>query len=234
MSTDPRKTLLDPWQDHASSKGLMCRVRESMRVGVMPRVERDLVLDRYEASLAKAASTQGRRTLAVPDMHSWAKVLGVDIMPSKTAERDRRRLEREEPGMSKPGPGKWAHSSSLSRENLYSRNKYFDRDNLIPGPSAGPHWRSSEYQGGASRGAAVPEVVALDGFLSDLQGRVVSLEGTAGVQSTPKPGSSGIAAGGITHYGRLASGVHGPGKPTTSDLYGVPVEVMTNAMEVRR
>lgn len=206
----------------------MRRVGGGIGVGDLSRGERNLVFDQYKASIAKATSCQGRRTRAVLDMHSWVKAVGVDIMSSKTAERDRRRVERG------AQLGKCAPPSSLLRENFHNRNKYFDRDSMTQDPLGDSGGTSSVDQRVTSRGAAVPEVVALDGFLSDLQGRVVSLEMTAGIEHTPMSSSSDIATGSIAPYGRSISEVEGPSKASPSDLYGIPVEVMANAIEVRQ
>lgn len=237
-AADLRKTLHDPWLHHPTTTDtIRSQLGENDRGDSLQCGEKNLVLERYEESIAKATPYKRRMSRVIPDMHSWAEVLGVDIRSSKTTQRERQRLRRGELGMYEPGPGKWTPSSSLSRKNVGSRTHQYlpDRDNLIYHTIDPPRGRASPHGRGNTNSGIDPssEVAALDGFLSDLQGRLISVEGKTRLASAPAPssGSHAAANGAITHRG-CTGGVH-ERDLEKSDLYGVPLDLMNNVMDVR-
>lgn len=190
---------------------------------------RENVFDKYEASVARVASRGGKvvGNRAVPDMHSWAAVLGVDIDSSKVTEREHRRLELEEVGHNW-APGAWNPApSTKSREERHGTAQ--QRQASSPGRrESGP-----PFPGGKRR--AVPEVVALNGFLSDLHDRLHSVEtGAVRAGTTPAPSSFvrvGSGSVNMNIHTRRDSGKRSMG---LVDEYGIPQSLLANAEEVRR
>lgn len=185
----------------------------------------DYVRGKYEASLANATTRKGQRSRAVPDMDSWAEMLGVHVKSSKATQRDRRRLERNAFGMSQTGPGKWAPASSVSWGDLNNVAQFSDVDSVT-------HGRAHACQELKGRRTVVPEILALDGFISDLHGRLSSIKEGGRAKTTPAHVSSGRDAGVIAN-GRSA-GVDGLDVARSSDIFGVPHDVIASAADVRR
>ncbi|CAM9599517.1 unnamed protein product [Scytosiphon promiscuus] len=192
---------------------------------------RGRVLDRYEASLARTLERgPGRPGSHPPAMDMWAMALGVEMDKSKSTERARRKVELEEAGKrmdvwASPVPP-ITHQPQL----LPRRRK-----------------RGREALGGAARGQAgafVPDVTALDGFVSDLQLRLFSVEGSAVTKNlrtdVPRPSRSvrGGSDTGRRGYERQTP-VPAPGGPhaafvASTDVYGIPEAFIANAEEARR
>lgn len=238
---DVRKTLLDPWvpMDHQLSRNILPgrQAERRTRSSRFPRTKEILrrtgsaaapagaphglktSLDRYEASVARATTTSHRRRRggslhgAVPDMHSWAEVQGVDIGSSKTAKRDRRRLELGA-GAYKPGLGPWPSPPPIQdRANV-------NRDQGTPVLTGGRTYDSAT---GHRKGTLGPEIAALDGFLSDLHGQLESLEQSGRVDTAPAYTKTSNEWPAEDNAGDMFGSV---------DMYGIPHEVIANAMEV--
>lgn len=195
------------------------------------------VLDKYEAALAKTLERgPGRPGSHSPAMDIWAMALGVDIDNSKATERARRKVELEEAGQSIERGG-WATSvpPTRSQSSLSPRRRKRGRDALD----------------GAARGqpsAVVPDVAALDGFLSDLQLRLNSIEGGAVRNSNstvvPRPSGSVLGASDADsrEYERNVRVSSSGGPPVearavstgSADVYGIPQAFIANAEEVQQ
>eukprot|EP00903_Cladosiphon_okamuranus_P014275 g13258.t1 len=175
-------------------------------------------------------------------MDEWALALGVDIDHSKATDRARRKVELQEAGHSTE-PGRWTPP--------------------VPPPTAPyqsvfgnhPRKRGRDALGGSAgsrHSPVVPEVTALDGFLSDLQRRLKSVEAGA-VRSShntvvPAPTSSiGSKRGqgtGVARLPKRKTAVTGTGgrldeatalsSASLVDIYGIPRAFVANAEEARR
>ena len=260
--TGQRRNLLDPWVDlpiggastnntrvrsaaydgHGLQHPTKSEVRRMRRISDERFRKGELgshvrILDKYEASLAGDRKQPGQPGSPSPAMDIWALALGVDIDCSKATERARRKLDLEEAGQS-TDPGGWAHS--------------------IP-PTTAPDRRRKRGRGvlgggtaGGRRRPVVAEVVALDGFLSELQGRLKSVEGGAvgrgGNTIVPTPATSSSVYDGERGRSRAKlmrrdSAVAGVGdeyggdgessSASLADVYGIPKAFIANAEEVR-
>lgn len=150
-------------------------------------------------------------------MDVWAQALGVDIDSSKSAERARRRVELEEAGQ-RTVPGAWTPPvPRTTNQSLLSRRRPRGRD--APGEAAG-----------RARSPVVPEVDALEGFLTDLQGRLTSLEGGAvrnrGTVVPTRSSAARAGPGGDDTIGAMPSA-------GLVDIYGIPQAFIDNAEQVR-
>lgn len=204
--------------------------------------ENTRLLSKYEASLGRALNQRGKPGSQSPAMDVWAMALGVDIDHSKATDRARRKVELEEAGLS-TDPGGWTPlvpPTTAPNQLLGTRRRKRGRDAL--GDSAG-----------SRRNPAVPEVTALDGFLSDLQQQLKSVEGGAvsGRHSTVVPTSASSSIGsdgghhgrGVTSLPRRAATVAGSGDRYDEadavssaglvDVYGIPQAFVANAEEVK-
>lgn len=263
-SADPRRTLLDPWVDTSrgstinnNSSSFTTRARPSARDqnrhptksdalwlrtkegrgSRIPDSEQTRILNKYEASVAKTLNHHpGRPGSHSPAMDIWAMALGVDIEHSKATERARRKVELEEAGQS-TGRGAWASAVPSTAPNpTSSSNRSVKRDNdTLHGLAR------------RRRGPVVPEITALGGFLSELQGRLKSVEGGAVRSSNtvvPTPASVGGCGGGSMRVlKRAAPGVavrdeydrvYSTALTGVADIYGIPQAFITNAEEVRK
>lgn len=260
---DPRRTLQDPWVDLSRGSTSNNNTRTyspagghkhhptksdaqglSVKDGVGSRQresEQARLMGRYEASLGRALNQRGKAGSQSPAMDVWALALGVDIEHSKATDRARRKVELEEAGHSTE-PGRWTPP--------------------VPPPTApyqsvlGNHRRKRGRAalGGSvrsMRSPVVPEVTALDGFLSDLQQRLNSVEGgavrsshsTAVPTPTSSVGSKGGHGRGVTRLPNretavaVAGGRYDEATAMSSslvDVYGIPQAFVANAEEVRR
>lgn len=181
----------------------------------------DAVLHRYEASVARALAYREKRIgmgrQSAPDMHSWAAALGVDITSSKRRERDRRKMDGKERTHNVEDKLKLTRSVRDSRAS----------EMLLQFP-AGQGERHGTIEARRTNDLAT-DAVALDGFLSDLNGRLSWLEtGTTGVNAAPANGSFTRRRGqGPTEHGGEAIGCG------SVDVYGVPRIFMENVEDVR-
>lgn len=243
-SAVPQGTLSDPWPDHARYVSTRTSKRARSAAGGYNQSDgagrsrgkafggsrqkdstkaRDL--DRYEACLAKTLERgPGRPGSHSPAMDVWAMALGVEMENSKSTERARRKVELEEAGRSME-PGGWSKSAprsvSLSSLPLRRRRK-----------------RCRDTPDGPAR-AQASDVAALDGFLSDLQRRLNSVEGGAvrssGTTVVPSlsrsvlsGGDAGSEKGVVPASGRACAASVG-----SADVYGIPQAFIANAEEVR-
>lgn len=247
-----RKTPRDPWKDRPSSHGVApgetpCRdskrarssgqrlAKDALRRAgeVRPRTwaEKESVLDEFEASVARAVarkrSVGGGRS--VPDMHCWAAALGVDIESSKATERDRRRVAMQEAGHNVT-PGSWIFTSCA---NTWKKD-VFNSQPAQPHSSGGGNRHAS---GLAERRSPVPEVAALDVFLTDLHGRLSLLASGAARAGTMPVSTSfvrGDRNGAVVGAGMSEREAVGrTARSASADLYGVPRALVANAEEVR-
>ena len=203
--------------------------------------EKARLLRKYEASLGKALNQRGKPGFQSPSMDVWALALGVDIEHSKVTDRARRKVELEEAGHNTE-PGGWTPSvppTTAPYESVLGNRRRKRGHDVLLGSA------------GSRRSPVVPEVTALDGFLSDLQQRLKSVEGGAVRSSSstvvPTPASSvGSTRGhrrGITRSPKRSARVAGAGERYDEssvvssaglvDVYGVPRALVLNAEEVR-
>ena len=241
-------------------------------------MSRERVIDDFEASVAKTIAEKGSRVRGrgVPDMDSWAAALGVDIEASKVMERDRRRVEMDETGRSRQ-PGGWAPpppapvrvASTSSLERYRGRDAPTQQQPRRSYRDAGAQQQQQRQSYASSsrrkqylppdreiRANQVPEVVALDGFLSDLQGRLASLEGEAEATGAVARGSAAEIlpaydaratertlgfGGGVLSDTQRTPGFDGSVlshrrtvlSDTMVDTYGVPRSLVASAEQVR-
>lgn len=234
-----------PTNDNTSRSG---RIGESKKHGDSSWItdgRYQSVLDKYEVSVAKAVARKTKGTgnsNAVPDMHIWAKVLGIDIESSKATARLCRRTE--EPDGRKPGSAQWARwapaSSTFSPRGRDAGRRVEVLETSRRHPPASQRRKRGCFSGigGGEKRSATTEVVALDGFLSDLQGRLCSIEGAAvGAETTQHAFSNAsdqLGGGSASANGPEAgAGGRGDDKTRDVDVYGVPRALMTYAEEVR-
>lgn len=272
-SADPRQTLLDPWADvsraataanydnSSSSSRALSSARDLSRHPMKNDALRPLakykygggsrtrdseqarILEKYEASVARTLNHNHHPGSHSPAMDIWAIALGVDIKHSKATERARRRVELEEAGENM-GSGVWASAPAVpptTAPNLsVSSNRRVKRG-----------YDTLRCPAGGRRDPIVPEVTALDGFLSELQGRLKSVEGGAvrSSNSTVVPTPSSVRSvgdrggRGVRVLERAAPGVAvddeydlaGQMSLTgLADVYGIPQAFMANAEQVRK
>lgn len=206
-------------------------------------------MDEFEASVARTivARRGGRvRGRGTPDMDTWAAALGVDIEASKATERERRRVEMEEAGQKRP-PGGWRAPPAPSRRvaSTSSLGRGRERDQA----AQHQHQQHQQYQrpsyalsrrkhysppGREARRGQVPEVVALDEFLSDLHGRLTSLEGEAEATAVVAQGSTTSFPdyiGASDHSLEFDGG--GSVSSGAVDAYGIPRSLVASAEQVR-
>ena len=171
-------------------------------------------------------------------MGSWAAALGVDIEASKVTERDRRRVEMEEAGQKIP-PGGWRVPPAPARQVASTGSQGRGRDIGYSAqqqprqPYASSRRKHYSPPGREARRGQAPDVVDLDGFLSDLHGRLTSLEGeaeaTVAAHGSPKPFPD--------YYTRASEHtLWFDGRSDLSsavDAYGVPRSLLANAEHVR-
>eukprot|EP00752_Nemacystus_decipiens_P009941 g8865.t1 len=264
-SADPRRTPQDPWEDlsrgstssstnkraHSSASDYKHHPRKrgakglSLKHGGASRQRESEVvslLAKYEASLGRALNQRGKPGSHSPAMDVWALALGVDIEHSKATDRARRKVELEEAGHSTE-PGGWTPSvppTTAPYEPVSGNRRRKRGQDALMGSA------------GSRRNPVVPEVTALDGFLSDLQQRLESLEGGAVSSShstvVPTPASSAGHKGGngrsITRTPKRTAtsasigGRHDEAGAVSSasliDVYGIPQGFVANAEEARR
>lgn len=180
--------------------------------------------DRYQVSVARAKTADGRRGHAVPDMQSWAQVVGVDIKSSKRT----RRWSRQDIVDGKHRRFRKSTSSVLRPKSPLDPAQ--DSEDCASIAEREGH-ESPRFTGNVSQ---VPQVVALDGFLSDLQGRITSLEQRPGQPGTRQTHNQSGERTGDT---RAASDPRSKGEGESEsrvDMFGIPQDVMAEALEVRR
>lgn len=166
-------------------------------------------------------------------MDVWAMALGVDIDHSKATERARRRVELEEAGEN-TGSGVWAPAPAVPTTT--ATNIFLSSNRRVKRGYDALHSRA-----GGRRDPVVPEVTALGGFLSELQGRLKSVEGGAARSSNstvvPTPNSSVLSVGDRDGRGvRVDNEYGGAGSMSLTglaDVYGISQAFIANAEQVR-
>ena len=230
-----------PSSDHRPSKHELRRVGAYRQTGRRTQSQ-ERVMDEFEASVARtivARSGGGVRGRGTPDMNSWAAALGVDIEASKVMERDRRRVEMEEAGQKRPLGG-WQAPPAPARRVASTSSLGRGRDGDYAAQQQQQSYslsRRKHYSppGREIRRGQVPEVVALDEFLSDLHGRLTSLEGEAEAPAgVVAQGSKTSFPGHIRASDHtLGSGGVGSVSSGAVDAYGVPRSLVASAELVR-
>ena len=157
------------------------------------RRAREYILKKYETSVQRALASKESHALtrvpAVPDMDSWASILGVTIDPSKATKGGCRRVELEDAGRL-AASGSWTFLSAAASRGKdrttaqQSSISSFDRRRCVRFAN----------EGGRSH---VLEVSVLHGFLSDVHDRLCCLEegtvwaGSSSASTSSKPGQGG-------------------------------------------
>lgn len=232
--------------DHRPSKHELRRAGAYRQMGRRTESQ-ERVIDEFEASVARTivARSGGRvRGRGTPDMNSWAAALGVDIEASKVTERDRRRVEMEEAGQKRP-PGGWRAPAAPTRGVASTSSLGRGRDRDYAAQQQQQQRQRHSYASGRrkhysppgreARRGQVPEVVALDEFLSDLHGRLTSLEGEAEATDEVMARGSATSFPGHIRASDDTLGFDGGGSVLSGavDAYGVPRSLVASAEQVR-
>lgn len=232
-----QRTLADSWEELVTRQGFNAAQdgkKRSQSTGYTPTKKalrksrgalerswgaRENALRKYEASVAKTVVREeapiGVRP--VPDMESWALIHGlVDF--SEATKRRCRRFEINE------GGGAKRHVSSAPVPAATPRGE--DHHKAHQRATSFTHRRRCAFPTVEGQSCPVPEVEALEGFLSEMQSRLSILEEDT-VRTGPAP-TSALSKRNYPSAGMDATALFGP-----VDVFGIPKRLMENVEEVR-
>lgn len=226
-----QRTLTDPWGEVVTRQGFNpaqsgkqtgnAPTKKALRKprGALERrwSTRENALRKYEASVAKMVAREEAPigVQPVPDMDSWALVHGVVDFSETTKSRG---FEINQGGGTKryvhPAPVPAATSRGEDYVKAHRRAASFTRRRRCDFPTV------------ERQSCPVPEVEALEGFLSDMQSRLSFLE-----EGTARTGPAPTSACTKRNYPSAGMGTTALSGPV--EVFGIPQRLMENVEEVR-